>query len=156
MLLFLAACAQQTDAEPKGVSSLETKLCEQYADAAERIVNGWYPTELDCTGFDGLIGVVLPGPSVFTNATHARRQCPSPRPSIEWVCAPRALSLRLGLPTGDEPDDPSVVLKDILSSLPSLGLDPNADEMKVVVELQSGRAASFDPASSDERSVAPP
>jgi hypothetical protein len=120
--------------EPKGVSSPGSALCERYADAAGRIVNGWYPSAFDRIGYGGLIGTLSAPLEV-------------PARKIGWRCAPRELSLELDLPK----DDPaahraSVVLKDILSSLPSLGLDPNADEMKIAVTLQSGDSASFEPA----------
>lgn len=120
--------------ESKGVSSPGSALCERYANAAGRIVNGWYPSAFDRIGYGGMIGALSPPLEVPTR-------------TVRWTCMPRALSLELDLPEDDEAAHrASVVLKDILSSLPSLGLDPNADEMKIAVTLQSGDSASFEPA----------
>ncbi len=165
MLLLLTPCARQTDRQawfseaiqtsvaaaespskflreeklpqrfvPKGVSSPGSELCERYADAAGRIVNGWYPSAFDRIGYGGLIGALSPPLEV-------------PAQTIDWRCTPRELSLKLDLPEDDDAASrASIVLKDILSSLASLGLDPTADQMKVAVTLQSGDSASFEPA----------
>lgn len=133
--------------EPKGVSAPGSELCERYADAAGRIVNGWYRTELDCHGVDSLIGTFINMPNPLSAyVSKKERPCPSPRPTVEWACTPRELSLRIGLPAHDDVEGSSVVLQDIVASLPSLGLDPAADEMKIAVTLQTGDSASFEPA----------
>jgi hypothetical protein len=69
-----------------------------------------------------------------------------PARTVRWSCAPRELSLKLDLPDDDEAAHrASAVLGDILSALPSQRLNPTADQMKIVIAIQTGDSAIFDP-----------
>ena len=63
------------------------------------------------------------------------------------TCAPSELNLNLDLPaTDDAKRSASQALADIVAALPARGLDPSADEMKIVVTLASaGDVAKLDP-----------
>jgi hypothetical protein len=92
-----------------------------------------YPSAFDRISWGGLIGTLSPSLEV-------------PARAVRWSCAPRELSLELELPEDDEAADrASAVLGDIVSALPSQALDPKADQMKIVVAIQTGDSAIFDP-----------
>jgi hypothetical protein len=124
------------------------RLCLSYAEVAARVVNGWYRTAFDRTGFG--IPTGTPESSLFLaqQSQYPRSPPPVPKRGIAWRCTSSGLHLELHLPADDKrhqhADD---ALADILSALPWNGLDPTADELRIVVTLgETGDVATFDPA----------
>jgi hypothetical protein len=120
-----------------GPAVLEGKprVCARYAEVAGRVVNGWYLSAFDRIGYGSPVGTFV----------HSR---PVPERGIAWRCTSSGLHLELHLPADDarhqHADD---ALADILSALPWNGLDPTADELRIVVTLgETGDVATFDPA----------
>jgi hypothetical protein len=147
LLVLVAACTEEPKSECTGLgttpgyeevsaaSSPETAQCERYARAAKRIVAGWYRSEPEPKRNPLVLDALQPMTASTSGVT------------VESTCAPSELNLNLDLPaTDDAKRSASQALADIVAALPARGLDPSADEMKIVVTLASaGDVAKLDP-----------
>jgi hypothetical protein len=128
-------------------------LCDRYAEAAERVVGGWYE-ELD-PAYERArekTGPYLPavgGPNEweFWASYAPRGPAFAYGPWVESRCSWRELSLLVEFRSIAEYFDPGIMLGSVLDDLRRKeGLDAYADRMRVVVEdVDSGFYAAFDP-----------
>ena len=144
VLVMLGACTEAGGERP-------VSLCERYAEAAERVVGGWYE-ELELTveqaeenarGHLPAIG----GPNAFLHYPGAKWSRRFDAPEVESRCSRRELNLGFEFPEGGGYSDPEILLGSVLKDLRrEEGLDAYADRMKIVVEdVDSGFYAAFDP-----------
>ena len=144
VLVMLGACTEAGGERP-------VSLCERYAEAAERVVGGWYE-ELELTveqaeenarGHLPAIG----GPNAFLHYPGAKWSRRFDAPEVESRCSRRELNLGFEFPEGGGYSDPEILLGSVLKDLRrEEGLDAYADRMRVVVEdVDSGFYAAFDP-----------
>ena len=144
VLVMLGACTEAGGERP-------VSLCERYAEAAERVVGGWYE-ELELTveqaeenarGHLPAIG----GPNAFLHYPGAKWSRRFDAPEVESRCSRRELNLGFEFPEGGGYSDPEILLWSVLKDLRrEEGLDAYADRMKIVVEdVDSGFYAAFDP-----------
>ena len=144
VLVMLGACTEAGGERP-------VSLCERYAEAAERVVGGWYE-ELELTveqaeenarGHLPAIG----GPNAFLHYPGAKWSRRFDAPEVESRCSRRELSLGFEFREIGGYFDPEILLGSVLDGLRRKeGLDAYSDRMKIVVEdVDSGFYAAFDP-----------
>ena len=144
VLVMVGACTEAGGERP-------VSLCERYAEAAERVVGGWYE-ELELTveqaeenarGHLPAIG----GPNAFLHYPGAKWSRRFDAPEVESRCSRRELSLGFEFREIGGYFDPEILLGSVLDGLRRKeGLDAYSDRMKIVVEdVDSGFYAAFDP-----------
>jgi hypothetical protein len=126
-------------------------LCERYAEAAERVVGGWYE-ELELTVEQAeenarghLPAIGGPNASVYYPPPKWSRRFDAPE--VESRCSRRELSLGFEFREIGGYFDPEILLGSVLDGLRRKeALDAYADRMRIVVEdVDRGFYAAFDP-----------
>jgi hypothetical protein len=146
MLTFvLGACTrtpepQQADVDAKGQHAEDTRLCERYAHAAERVIARKHSEPFDFVHD-------ADGPTT-TGGNQAPRV--GPPWTVRWSCTQRVLSLRMRLHHGvllsALGNGAEIILEDLVFGIRRDGLDPKADKLSIVVELvATEEIATFDP-----------
>jgi hypothetical protein len=140
----LGACTrtpepERSDVETKRESSEDRRLCEQYAQAAERVI------KRNSEPIDFLHDVDGPATSAGKEALPF-----SPPWTVWWSCTHRELSLRMRLPFDDivamYGESAQVRLDDLIRAIREDGLDPRDDKIWIVVEVVDAKdTATFDP-----------
>jgi len=142
----LAGCTRAPDPEPteldarrKGVE--DTKLCEQYAQAAERVIKRYHSEPVQ----------FLKDIDQSKSAPEASEALQFAPPwTVRWSCTQTELSLRTRLPNdlilSALGNSAQVILNDLVRGIRQDGLDPKADNLWIFVEVvDADDKAKFDP-----------
>ncbi len=145
LTFVLGACTrtpdpERSDVDAKRESSEDRRLCEQYAQAAERVI------KRNSEPIDFLHDV--DGPMSVPGGNLAPRFAPPW--TVRWSCTQRELYLRTRLPFDDivamYGESAQVTLDDLISGIREDGLDPRDDKIWIVVEVVDAKdTATFDP-----------
>jgi len=144
LTLAVGACTrtpepEQSELDAKRESAEDRKLCERYAQAAERVIKRISKTIDFLHDVDG------------SATTRGKEALPfSPPWTVWWSCTHRKLSLRTRLPSDDilamYGESARVTLNDLIRGILEEGLDPRADKIWIVVEVVDTKdTATFDP-----------
>lgn len=145
LTFVLGACTRtpepkELDLDAKRESTEDTRVCERYAQAAERVIKRHHSEPIDFLHD-------VDGPT-----TPKGNQAPrfGPPWTVRWSCAERRLALRMRLPHGvllsAFGDGAEIILEDLVRGILLDDLDPKADKLWIVVELvATEETATFDP-----------
>jgi hypothetical protein len=122
----------------------DTRLCERYARAAERVFKDYHAEPIDFLHD-------ADGPMSMPGGNLVRRFVPPW--TVRWSCTQRELYLRTRLPDDSFLSVAYVgsayfTLVDLVREIRNDGLDPRADKLWIVVEvdvLEGDNVATFDP-----------
>lgn len=149
LAIALCACTRAPEPERLGADSEresleDTRLCERYARAAERVFKGYHAEPIDFLHD-------ADGPMSMPGGNLVRRFVPPW--TVRWSCTQRELYLRTRLPDDSFLSVAYVgsayfTLVDLVREIRNDGLDPRADKLWIVVEvdvLEGDNVATFDP-----------
>jgi hypothetical protein len=146
LTFVLGACTrtpepERSDVAAKRESSEDRRLCEQYAQAAERVIERYHSEPMDFLHD-------VDGPMSIPGGNLAPRFAPPW--TVRWSCTRRELYLRTRLPHDlilwAFGDSAQVTLNDLIRGIREDGLDPRADKVWIVVDVVDAEdRATLDP-----------
>ena len=144
--IALCACTRTPEPARLGADSEresleDTRLCERYAQAAERVIKRQNSEPIDFLHD-------VDGPTSIPGQSQPARRAPPW--TVRWSCTQKKLYLRTRLPHGvllsAFGNGAEIILEDLVRGIRQDDLDPKADRLWIVVEMvDAEEKATFDP-----------